>query len=166
MEISLTLVKCVSIRFRGFPKMDTEDVWLTFLKKKIPKKSMFIIYLLHKECLNQLFRALQGNKKNLFFPTARIKKNNLDVLSSLWTACLHDLSIWGGALLSSCLYSSLVYFCNNWAGRGLALGTLIQTETFHLSLSLHATPCLVLGLNLKTLCTLVWMTSVSGTQAK
>lgn len=48
-----------------------------------------------QEWLN--FTSTSSHIKNLFFPTVRIK--NVDVLSPLWTACLHDLSVRGGALL-------------------------------------------------------------------
>lgn len=135
--------------FHGFPKMDTED--MCSLKIYVYNISTA------QEVFESTLQALQVKFKIYFFSHSEDKKN--PPLLPLWTACLHDLSIRGGVLLSSCLYSSLVYFCNNWAGRGLAWGTKTDYNCSikPCSSSDTAPRAEKRALKIKKLCTLVWM---------
>lgn len=55
----------------------------------------------------------------------------------LWTACLHDLPIRGGVLLSSCLSLQLFTSAITEQGEILALGTKAQTTTVTLNRATH-----------------------------
>lgn len=65
--------------------------------------------MMHKECLNQLSKHF---KSNLFFSHSEDKKQLRCPLAPfglpVYMTCLYE-----EGRLSSCLYSSHVYFCNN-----------------------------------------------------